>query len=316
MDGDSGLAFDIVNDLLSNGVGLDVVLFDLVAPLQSEIGTRWQQGDFSISEEHASTAAIETVVALLAGSMAQSDDGARVVVACAEGDLHSFPARLASVYLIYAGYRVTFLGASIPATDLADYLTELKPAALVLSCSIATSLPGARDSILAAHESGTPVVAGGRGFGSDATIARKLGADEWLSHPLALDELLRRWHPNPDAAEAAAVDRNDETRALERAASMIQSDACDNAEEMLGQTVRRRRLAADIEVLSQALVAAVLLEDAATFIEFSQWHSQLWAETHAGHDTAPIVLSALHDAVAEHSPTGADFVDRAIAALD
>ena len=53
------------------------------------MGRRWQQGDFSISEEHAVTATLETVVALLAGSFDSAPDARRVVVACAEGDVHS-----------------------------------------------------------------------------------------------------------------------------------------------------------------------------------------------------------------------------------
>ena len=50
--------------------------------------------------------------------------------------------------------------------------------------------------------------------------------------------------------------------------------------------------------------------------DYAAWHSELRAATHAGYETTPIVLSALHDAVVESSPTAASYLDQAIATLD
>ncbi|HSF84813.1 MAG TPA: cobalamin-dependent protein [Acidimicrobiia bacterium] len=314
MESDAGLAFDIVSGLMAEGVSFESVLFAIVAPLQTEMGRRWQQGDVGISEEHASTGAVETLVALLAGSLSQPDDGDHVVVACAEGDNHSLPARMIAAYLLYLGYRVTFLGTSVPASDLGGYLEEMKPQAVVLSCAMATNLPGARRSIQAAHESGVPVLAGGRGFG-DGSRATLIGADAWAATPQELAALLGSWQPRPDLAEAAAQGQNEESAQLEVDAPRVFADARDNATMILGDAVRGR-VAADMWVMVKALVASVMTDDAEIMREYAAWHSQMRAATHGSAETTPIILSALHDAVAERSPTAAAHLDHAIATLD
>ncbi len=313
VEGDAGLAFDVVSSAMADGVPFDTILFEVIGPLQKDVGMRWQLGDFGIAEEHASTGAAETLVALLAGAFTQPDDGDHVVVACAEGDHHSLPARMVAAYLVWLGYRVTFLGASTPAADLGDYLAQVKPAALVLSCAMATSLPGARDCILAAHDNGVPVVAGGRGFG-DGTRATRLGADAWLATPQELNDLLRTWQPDIDRTEVAALVRDEEASALEKAAPQVLLDARANAVEILGEGTRVR-IAADLRVMVDALVAAVAVGDPEIVSEYAAWHSELRAATHTGAETTPIILSALHDAAVDHSPRAAHYLDRAIAAL-
>ena len=153
--GDAGAAYGYVSELLGRGVSFPDILFGVLAPLEAEVGQRWQQGDFSISEEHAVTATLETVVALLAGSFDSAPDARRVVVACAEGDVHSLAARMIAAHLVFLGWRVSFLGPSQPADDLGAYLQENPPEALVLSCTLAAALPGARASIRAAHAPGS-----------------------------------------------------------------------------------------------------------------------------------------------------------------
>ncbi len=113
-----------------------------------------------------------------------------MVVACAEGDVHSLAARMIAAHLVFLGWRVNFLGPSQPADDLGAYLQANPPEALVLSCTLPAALPGARASIRAAHAAGVPVLAGGRGFGADGRRARALGADAWTADPREIDAIL------------------------------------------------------------------------------------------------------------------------------
>ncbi len=142
--GDPGLAYGLISELMAEGVSFDQLLFEVLAPLQRDVGTRWLRSDYRIAEEHAASAAVETVVALLAGAFDMPDDGLHVVVACAEGDDHSLPARMVAAYLTYLGWRVTFLGATLPAHDLTAYLGDEQPAAPLLSCTSTANLIGAR----------------------------------------------------------------------------------------------------------------------------------------------------------------------------
>jgi methylmalonyl-CoA mutase cobalamin-binding subunit len=116
-------------------------------------------------------------------------DGRHVVVACAEGDDHSLPARMVAAYLTYVGWRVIFLGATLPADDLGAYLADEQPAVLLLSCSSTANLVGARACVRVSHDAGVPVVVGGRAFGAGPGRAQAIGADVWINDPTALDEL-------------------------------------------------------------------------------------------------------------------------------
>ncbi len=323
IDGDAGLAFRIVSDLMSDGCSFESVLFDVLAPLQQDVGRRWQHGDLGISEEHAATGAVETVVSLLAGSFMQPDEGEHVVVVCAEGDNHSLPARMVAAYLIYLGWRVTFLGASVPADDLASFLIDTTPDALMLSCGIATTLPGARASIRSAHAAGVPVVAGGRGFGKDPTWAQALGADAWMDDPLRLDDLLRTWDPDPASAEAAALDPDDEYHALAAARHSVLAEAAALALEWVAQPSgaeatngrHRHRVAGDLRILFDTLLAALLLRDAGPLHEFTQWHLEFDVPPHSQRTTTPQILHGLRDATRGVSPLGSRYLDEAMSTL-
>ena len=143
LSGDSGLLYRLAADLLDDGTPFDVVLFDMLLGSEAGIGSRWQAGDYLVSEEHAATAALETVISLFAGSFDQPDDGPSVVVAVSEGDNHSLPARAVAAYLLSMGYRTVFLGANVLASDLGEFLVSEPPDAVVLSCKMSTHL-GAR----------------------------------------------------------------------------------------------------------------------------------------------------------------------------
>ena len=141
--GDSGGLYNLVSKVLGDGVPFDRVLFDLLIPAEKDLGTRWQQGDYLVAEEHAATATIETVISLLAGSFDQPDDAATIVIATAQGDDHSLPARAISAHLLFLGYRTIFLGANVLASDLVEFLDGEEVSALILGCAMTSQLPGA-----------------------------------------------------------------------------------------------------------------------------------------------------------------------------
>jgi methanogenic corrinoid protein MtbC1 len=271
--GDPGTAYGLVRELMDEGVSFDAVLFDYLGAVQREVGTRWHQADYRIAEEHAASSTTETVVGLLAGSFDTDAEAPHVVVACAEGDTHSLPARMISAYLTSLGWRVTFLGASVPGADLGSFLADEQPQALALSCSLASNLRGARASIEASHAAGVPVVAGGRAFGYNDERASALGADAWAADPRDLDELLRTWDPDPVAAEAAVFDSGDldVLEQLRYPAVAAALDAMPPAETSLDAGLLR----ADVNLLWDILAASVLVADPAVVAEFVSWHDAL-----------------------------------------
>ena len=193
LNGDAAGLYRLATGLIDEGVAFDSLLFDYLIPAEREVGRRWQQGDYLVAEEHAATAAVETVISLLGGMLDQPTDSTHVVVAAAEGDEHSLPGRAVAAYLLFLGYRTTFLGGSVPATDLGEFLEAERPQALVLSCAITSHLVGARSMIAAAHAVEVPVVVGGNAFGTDGRWADATGADAWVSSPRELPTMIDQW---------------------------------------------------------------------------------------------------------------------------
>ncbi|MGB8362860.1 MAG: cobalamin-dependent protein [Acidimicrobiia bacterium] len=200
LNGDPAGLYRLATGLMDEGVAFDTLLFDYLFPAEREVGRRWQQGDYLVAEEHAATAAVETVISLLSGMLDQPTSATHVVVAAAEGDEHSLPGRAVAAYLLFLGYRTTFLGGSMPAADLRDFLEAERPEALVLSCAITSHLVGARSMVAAAHAVDVPVVVGGNAFGPEGRWAEVTGADAWVSSPLELPTVIDRW-ADPGIAE-------------------------------------------------------------------------------------------------------------------
>ena len=143
----------------------------------------------------------------------------RVVIACSEGEWHMLPAQMATEVLRLRGADVSFIGPSVPADDLAEFIGDDPPAAVAVTCSMPMSLVGAWRSISALRELGMTVVCGGRGFGPDGRWGLALGADHWATDfAVGADIILSSLDKPPPAPRepAGAPDAVAEVRVLRR----------------------------------------------------------------------------------------------------
>jgi len=197
VNGDVTLAYRLATELLAQGVPFDDIVVDVLSPVQRELGRRWAAGDLGVADEHAASAAVDDLLVRL-GATAEAPSGSSVVVATAEHDAHALGGRVVASALALEGFRVLFLGASVPADDLADFLDLQQPLALALSCSMSAALAGAARSVAAAHEVGVPVIGGGRALPTEVRAAR-LGLDALARSPRDAVDILRSWelaHPD------------------------------------------------------------------------------------------------------------------------
>lgn len=317
--GDTGLAYELVLGLMDNGHPFPVILEEVIASIQWESGRRWEVGDYSISEEHASTSAVESLIALLGGSFEQSATDKLVVVVCAEGESHTLPARMATALLAYEGFRTIFLGSSLPANDLRVYLATTAPDALVVSCTRPANLPGARSCIVAGHDASVPVAVGGRAFSDHmdhGDRAAALGADAHAPTLTALPEILENWQPDPAAAEQQVTVRAQ--TAIPPASTrtpvvtqMIQFLAAGQA----NPDSPNRVITECAEDLFDTTIAALYLDDDRLLVDHAVWLSQLL--DHHAHVPVPAeqLLQWLRRAVADNMPDARTLIDASIATL-
>lgn len=108
---------------------------NLILPVLIEIGERWHQGKVSVAAEHFATNYLLQRLAALLRSLPNGSNGPLVWVGCAPSELHEGGALLLGIYLRRAGYRVHYLGQSLPAEGLAAEVDRRQPAMILLSAS-------------------------------------------------------------------------------------------------------------------------------------------------------------------------------------
>jgi methanogenic corrinoid protein MtbC1 len=197
-------AIELSVDLLERE-GVDSTIRGFLAPAQREVGARWHVGRYTVAEEHLASAVVEDVLGLSTPfTRPPSDAEHTVALACAEGEWHSTPARMASLLLREAGWRVHFFGASTPPDHLRTTLADLGPGAVAVSCTLPLALPGAARVIEVAHDLGLPAVVGGGAFDPGGYRAAQLGADGCFQDVAVAADQLRSWTEQPPVPATSA----------------------------------------------------------------------------------------------------------------
>jgi methanogenic corrinoid protein MtbC1 len=295
---DEARAVDLAADLIDAGAPAQDVLLRLVAPAQVRVGQLWQVGEWSVAQEHAATCIAERVVAAVGSRTRRSGRHGHVVLGCLDGEWHALAARIVGEVLRLRGWQVTFLGASVPPTHLVSFLHQYGPDVVALSAALPIHLPAAHRAVIAAQRTGTPVLAGGPGFGADGRWARRLGVDAWAATvDDAVGMLESGWpRPAPDTDPdtgsggeyadvrarrgrlvVAAVERLRARSAGTPGGAVVLSDS--PLDDDLGQ-------------LADFLATAAYFDDSAVFTAHVAWLSAVAG--HRGADAA--VLSAVLDA--------------------
>lgn len=114
---------------------LERVCLDVLQPMLVSVGERWHADQVGPPQEHfASSFTRRRLVDLLQAAAPPGGDRL-AVAACAPDDWHEVGLLMVSLFLARRGWRVAYLGGSLPAAGLADTLARLRPAALLLSAS-------------------------------------------------------------------------------------------------------------------------------------------------------------------------------------
>jgi DNA-binding transcriptional MerR regulator len=91
----------------------------VVAPLLERVGELWERGRMRPAQEHVVSTAVRQVLDWLLGRFDAPPAAPLLVAGTPEGELHEFGAMLAAVVAADAGWRVLYLGPSLPASEIA-----------------------------------------------------------------------------------------------------------------------------------------------------------------------------------------------------
>ena len=173
------------------------LLEDVVAPLMKEIGQRWHEGELSICQEHLASAQVRALLAELLSSDSGALAGPEIVVTTPSEQRHEIGAMMAALVAAEERWCVTWLGADVPAEEIALAATRRNAKALALSLIHPSGDPGVSAELrrlAGLLPRGVAVLAGGLAAESYRDALSSLGAE---IHP-GLDSLrssLRRMRP-------------------------------------------------------------------------------------------------------------------------
>ncbi|MFT5196944.1 MAG: methanogenic corrinoid protein MtbC1 [Candidatus Promineifilaceae bacterium] len=112
---------------------IETVCFSLLQKGLSEIGIGWYEGRVTVQQEHfASALATRRLDTMVASTPAPTRNG-RILVACPEGEIHTFSMQLITLLLRRNGWDVIYLGANVPTERLKPTLHQAKPHLVILA---------------------------------------------------------------------------------------------------------------------------------------------------------------------------------------
>ncbi|MEO8337476.1 MAG: cobalamin-dependent protein [bacterium] len=114
-------------------LGTAVFLEQVTVSLLRRIGEEWHAGRLTIPQEHLVSSVVHTLVMGVMHDVAPGGDAPRVVVATPAGERHAIGAALAGAAAAAQGWRVIFLGADLPAADIATCATDVDAQLVALS---------------------------------------------------------------------------------------------------------------------------------------------------------------------------------------
>ncbi len=155
---------------LAAGVPVEDLHEHVLQSAQREIGRLWQENQVTIAQEHMATAIAGLVLTQLFDRVeAKPRNGRTVMIACVQGELHEFPARMVADALEIAGFGVQYVGADVPVDGLLSLIAARTPDLVALSATMSFHVPSLKRTVKAIRER----------FGRKVAIAVGGGALTW-----------------------------------------------------------------------------------------------------------------------------------------
>ncbi len=119
-------------------LGTEAFIEQLLTPLLTLIGDRWRSGELRPVHEHMTSSIIRSLTYILRNNNPCNPDAPTMVVTTPIGQLHELGALLASIMAELKGWKVTYLGANLPAEEIAAAVKFTRARAVTLSISFST----------------------------------------------------------------------------------------------------------------------------------------------------------------------------------
>jgi DNA-binding transcriptional MerR regulator/methylmalonyl-CoA mutase cobalamin-binding subunit len=176
-----GRALDGTLKRAETELGAHGLLQRLIAPLAQTIGELWRDGSITAAHEHFATAVIRVFLSQAAKPFAGTDNAPVLLVTTPAGQIHELGALLVGAAAANLGWHVTYLGASLPAAEIAGAARQKRARAVALSLVYPEDDSRLESELARLRESLPPEVAilvGGRAMPAYRDALEKIGATQ------------------------------------------------------------------------------------------------------------------------------------------
>ncbi|HSF33951.1 MAG TPA: MerR family transcriptional regulator [Candidatus Tectomicrobia bacterium] len=161
-----------------------VLIEQVIVPLMYRIGDLWHEGTLRVANEHLASAVVRTSLGNLSRGYGPSPSVPGLVVATPTGQMHELGALIVATTATSDGWRVTYLGPSLPAEEIAGAAHQSHARAVALSLVYPGDDPFLRGELVKLRRGladGVVLLVGGRAADTYRNVLEETGA-VWLEH--------------------------------------------------------------------------------------------------------------------------------------
>jgi DNA-binding transcriptional MerR regulator/methylmalonyl-CoA mutase cobalamin-binding subunit len=151
----------------------------IINPLLEKIGEFWQEGEIRIMHEHMATAVLMPFLANMRNAYRPAPNAPSMIVATPLGQIHEMGALVIALVAAAAGWKVTYIGPSLPAEEIAAAVLNKSAKLVVLSIVYPGNdplLPPELSKLSTLLPESTEIIVGGAAAENYRDILIKIGA--------------------------------------------------------------------------------------------------------------------------------------------
>ncbi len=184
VEGNAKRVNQYVQEALNSGAAAKSILTDVMIPAMTEVGERYQAGEFFVPELLLAARAMKEGLAILKPLLVDAavKPAGRIAIGTVEGDLHDIGKNLVGMMLEGAGFEIVDLGLDVPPGKFVEAVQN-GARVIALSSLLTTTMPNMRRIIQALEAAGvrerTGVLVGGAPVTQE--YANEIGADGYAA---------------------------------------------------------------------------------------------------------------------------------------
>lgn len=181
LEGDLNGTQEAVQAALKLGLDPIVILNEGMIAAMTEVGRRFEQGEYYIPELLISARTMQAGLAILKPSLQQTNfkSTGKVLIGTVHGDLHDIGKNLVKMMLEGAGYEIVDLGTDVSPDQFVEAVKTGRPDILAMSALLTTTMSNMKTIIQALEQNGlrgkVKIMIGGAPV--TEAFARQIGAD-------------------------------------------------------------------------------------------------------------------------------------------